>query len=155
MVERFKKHRDTHKVLTEDVIAEVKHLAGRNAALTSMCLDVITIDFPSFYKIKTENDILALISNGSLDFRLAFHNSRIFRGDVIQSLFVEHKTRLIEVLGKLIKEGKYKIVVHENNHKDNLVNQLNKLGICIIIVQNNNDKYLEFTCPLTAIYYQE
>lgn len=152
MVGRFKKHLDTNNLLTEEIIAEVKLLAGGNAALTSSCLEIITRDFPKYREAKTESHIQALILNGSLESYLNSQDCRTFRSYMFDEILVDkEKDLFIEVLGKLVKNGEYTI---SDEKMYNVASFLIKRGICAINVKNDYE-CLEFTCPLTAIHYQK
>lgn len=152
MIEKYKHHRDTYQVLTEEIIAEVKNLAGCNAALTSLCLEIITRDFPRNYEARTEGHIQDLISNGTLDDHLVNQKCRAFRSfEEMDEYFLDdnEKSRFIKVLGELIKKGQYRI-----DGISSAVSAMLKLGICVVSLKIDR-QCLEFACPLTAIYYQK
>lgn len=153
MVDRFQKHLDTHNLLTEEIIAEVKLLAGGNAALTSSCLQLIARDFPKYCEVKTENQIQAFILNGSLESKLYSEDCRTFRSYMFDEFLIMDKQKdlFIEVLGKLVKNGEYTI---SDENMYNVASVLIKRGICAVNVKNDYE-CLEFTCPLTAIHYQK
>lgn len=156
MVSRYKQYCDKFNVLTSDIVAQVNQLARGNAALTFLCLDTITQTFPKLYEAKSPSHVQALISNGSLDFCLAIDQCRALRpfAEIERSVLECQidKESFIKVLEKLIKTSLYKI--EDKSINGELVSVMIKLGICAVSVINDHE-YLEFTCPLTAVYYQK
>lgn len=154
MVAKYKKHCDAHNLLTQDIVAEVKYLAGHNAALTSLCLKIITKDLAKLSKFEKpcEREVKAFISSGKLDSHLVSQGCRAFRPfEELEPSLPESKDVFLKMLNHLIKEGQHPI---EDPITKIEATQMIKLGICAVRNDGLNE-YIEFTCPLTAIYYQK
>ena len=152
-VEIYRKQFDVHGLLTTDIVDQVKQLAGFNAALTCLCLETITRTFPE-KNAKNEPQVKTLIANGTLDSYLVINRScRVFRPrEDIERCMHDWKVEpeiFISVLEKLVKTGRSTLESSNSGHA-----LLIKLGICSTLSVDGGE-IIEFTCHLTAVYYQK